>query len=177
MSEYGEHNRRFSVEARALIRARNRERGLTFEVFLPTDLADWLRQQISTGVFEDESEAALVAFQDLQALSRHPTARQALLDAMLNTAISDPRESTTLEDLRAEYEAHVQELASEPLHPPSASQAHATIASFAADPAHAALYGEEVASTGSADDMRIALERLSRALRQIARSRASSAPP
>jgi len=45
---------------------------MTFEVFLPESMADWLRAKIAAGVFTSPEEAAFVAFQDFHELDRHP---------------------------------------------------------------------------------------------------------
>jgi hypothetical protein len=45
---------------------------MTFEVFLPESLGNWLRAKLVAGVFSDAKEAAFVAFQYLQELDQHP---------------------------------------------------------------------------------------------------------
>jgi antitoxin ParD1/3/4 len=73
------------------IRAHILARGMTFKVFLPESIANWLRKKIRAGMFRDPAEAAFIAFQDLQELDRHPKVRQQLLGAMLQAAMDDPR--------------------------------------------------------------------------------------
>jgi hypothetical protein len=72
-----------TLEQRERIRANVRARGMTFEVFLPESLADWLRQKIADGVYTDARDAAYLAFQDLRELDRHPQVRRELLTAMI----------------------------------------------------------------------------------------------
>jgi Arc/MetJ-type ribon-helix-helix transcriptional regulator len=95
----------FTPEQLERIKAHTRARGMTFEVFLPETLADWLRSKIAAGAFESPAEAAFVAFQDLQALDRHPDARRALLTAMIEAGVNDPRPgipaAEVIEELRA----------------------------------------------------------------------------
>ena len=62
----------FTPEERERIRANIKARGMTFEVFLPESLADWLREKIAAGVYQDPGEAAFIAFQDLMELDHHP---------------------------------------------------------------------------------------------------------
>jgi len=83
--------RRFTRAEERRIRAHIRARGMTFKVFLPESLANWLRKKIRAGVFRDPAEAAFVAFQDLIELDRHPQVRRQLLHAMLKSRIDDPR--------------------------------------------------------------------------------------
>lgn len=78
---------------------------MTFKVFLPEPLANWLRKKIRAGVFHDPGEAAFVAFQDLYELDRHPKVRRELLNAMLQAAIDDPRPAIPAEKVMAEMRA------------------------------------------------------------------------
>jgi len=88
-----------------------RERGMTFEVFLPDDMADWLREKLAAGLFKDAREAAFVAFQDLIELDRHPEVRQHLLRAMLDASVNDPRPGIPAEDVIAALDARFEALA------------------------------------------------------------------
>jgi antitoxin HicB len=72
-----------TLEQRERIRANIRARGMTFEVFLPESLADWLHKKIAGGVYTDARDAAYLAFQDLRELDRHPEVRRELLAAMI----------------------------------------------------------------------------------------------
>lgn len=101
----------FTPEQLERIRAHIKARGMTFEVFLPESLADWLRQKITAGVFKDAKEAAFVAFQDLQELDRHPEVREQLLHAMLESSLKDPRPRIPLEDVRARHRTQLREWA------------------------------------------------------------------
>lgn len=99
---------RRAVTARKCTRAEQRRirahilaRGMTFKVFLPESLANWLRKKIRAGVFHDPAEAAFVAFQDLHELDRHPKVRRELLKGMLQAAIEDPRPGIPAEKVAA----------------------------------------------------------------------------
>ncbi len=84
----------FTPEESRRIQQRTRQRGMTFEVFLPEGLSDWLKAKIDAGVFESPAEAAFVAFQDMHELDRHPEVRKQLLKAMIQSAMDDPRPSS-----------------------------------------------------------------------------------
>lgn len=77
-------------EEAARMRENSRERGMTFEVFLPEGLSDWLQELLTKGVFESPKEAAFVAFQSLRDLHTHPKIQKQLLTAMLEASINDP---------------------------------------------------------------------------------------
>jgi Arc/MetJ-type ribon-helix-helix transcriptional regulator len=111
----------FSPEEQERIRAHTKAPGLTFEVFLPEGLADWLREQIGAGVFQDAVEAAFVAFQDLRELDRHPDVRKALLQARIQAALDDPRPGITAEEFRAKHRAQLREYANTEPPPPDAA--------------------------------------------------------
>lgn len=81
----------FTPEEQARIQAHVRARGMTFEVFLPQSLANWLRTQLADGVFADAKEAAFLAFQDLQQLDEHPHVREQLQRAVIEERLNDPR--------------------------------------------------------------------------------------
>jgi hypothetical protein len=82
---------KFTPEERARIQARIRARGMTFEVFLPERLANWLQMKLAEDVFRDPKEAAFVAFQQLKRLDEHPQVREQLLKATIENVIQDPR--------------------------------------------------------------------------------------
>jgi|SRR5271163_3126331 len=106
---------KFTPEEEERIRANIRARGMTFEMFLPEQLADWLRAKIDAGVFKDAREAAFLAFQDMQELDRHPEVRQELLKAMINASMDDPRPGISTEEMRERLRARLSEYAnSEP---------------------------------------------------------------
>jgi len=97
------------------IKAHIRARGLTFEVFLPETIANWLWQKLEAGVYKDPKEAAFIAFQDLMELDRHPAARTQLLKAQLNASAADPRPGITMEEWQAKHDATLREyLSTEP---------------------------------------------------------------
>jgi Arc/MetJ-type ribon-helix-helix transcriptional regulator len=78
---------------------------MAFRIFLPEDLANWLRKMICSGIFQTPAEAAFVAFQDLRELDRHPEVRKALLKAMLTAAVNDPRPAIPAEKVFARLRA------------------------------------------------------------------------
>jgi hypothetical protein len=88
----------FTPEENLRIQQRTRERGMTFEVFLPEGLSGWLKAKIEAGVFESPAEAAFVAFQDMHELDRHPRARKQLFKAMIQSAMDDPRPDIPAEE-------------------------------------------------------------------------------
>jgi len=101
----------FTPEERERIRANIEARGMTFEVFLPESLADWLRAKIAADFYADAAEAALVAFQELHELDRHPRVRTALLDARIQAALDDPRPGISVEEFRTQLQAKWREFA------------------------------------------------------------------
>lgn len=105
--------REFTPEEEARIQRRVRERGMTFEVFLPEGLADWLRAKIADGTYESPGEAAFVAFQDLRDLDAHPEARLSLLRAIVKAAANDPRPPIPAEEAFERLDAYIEELAKE----------------------------------------------------------------
>jgi hypothetical protein len=105
----------FTPEQWERIRTHIRTRGMTFEVFLPELLADWLRKKLAGGVFKNPGEAAFVAFQDLRELDRHPAVRKALLKAMINSSADDPHRGISFEEWRKQHQAQLRRYAdSEP---------------------------------------------------------------
>jgi hypothetical protein len=105
----------FTPEQWERIREHIRARGMTFGVFLPEPLADWLREKLDAGAFEDPGEAAFVAFQDLRELDRHPAVRKALLKAMIKSSAEHPRRGISFEEWRKEHQAQLRRYAeSEP---------------------------------------------------------------
>jgi len=99
------HEPKFTRAEQRRIRAHVIARGMTFKVFLPESLANWLRKKIRAGVFHDPAEAAFLAFQDLQELDRHPKVRKELLGAMLQASIDDPRPSLPADKVMAKLRA------------------------------------------------------------------------
>jgi hypothetical protein len=79
MSSKSSIENEFTPDEWERIRAHIRDRGMTFEVFLPDSSAEWLRAKLAAGLFTDAAEAALVAFRDLRELDRHPQVREQLL--------------------------------------------------------------------------------------------------
>jgi hypothetical protein len=97
--------RKFTRTEQKRISAHILARGMSFKVFLPQSLANWLRKKIRAGVFQDPAEAAFVAFQDLAELDRHPDVRKALLRAMLKAAADDPRPTIPAKKVLAKFRA------------------------------------------------------------------------
>jgi Arc/MetJ-type ribon-helix-helix transcriptional regulator len=93
------------------VRRRIRERGLTFEVFLPEGIADWVRARVAEGSFTDPSEAAFVAFQRFIELWDHPEVEKQLLLAVLNERMNDSRPGIPSEQVFADMEANIRKLA------------------------------------------------------------------
>ena len=101
----------FTPEEEERIRAHVRARGMTFEVFLPETLSNWLREKIRAGVYKDPAEAAFVAFLDLEELDRHPQVRRQLLAAVIDDRLKNFGERITIEQWRAQYTAKLREWA------------------------------------------------------------------
>jgi hypothetical protein len=106
-----------SLEQRERILANIRARGMTFEVFLPTPLAVWLRKKLAAGVYTDAREGACLAFQDLRELDRHPEVRRELLTAMIKDGLEETGCTYSPEEVRAELRAMRREYAN--TEPPS----------------------------------------------------------
>jgi hypothetical protein len=102
----------FTPDEDARISAHIRARGLTFEVFLPEGIADWLWQKLEAGTYKDPKEAAFIAFQDLMELDRHPTVRAQLLKAMIDASADDPRPGISIEEWQTQHDATLREYAS-----------------------------------------------------------------
>ena len=88
-----------------------------FEVFLPEQLADWLRELLAAGVFKDAGEAAFIAFQEMQELDRNPDIRKALLNAIMKASADDPRPGISTEEMLERQRAKLREYAN--TEPPS----------------------------------------------------------
>ena len=97
-------------EQQERISAHIRARGMTFEVFLPESLADWLRAKIASGGYQDAHEAAFIAFQDLQELDRHPEVRRSLFEARIRDGI-DSGPGISLDEFREQHFAKLREYA------------------------------------------------------------------
>ena len=93
------------------VRRKIRERGLTFEVFLPETMADWVKEKVAAGLFEDPAEAAFVAFQTFIDLHEHPEIQEQLLKAVIEDSINDPRPGIPAEQVFADLEARIRNLA------------------------------------------------------------------
>lgn len=89
MSDFGD-NLAARAQAKAL-RDEARAGGLRFEAFLPGSLADWLLEQVETGLFDDPSEAIFVMVGLFRELEPHHDLRDELLRRTLQAAMDDPR--------------------------------------------------------------------------------------
>lgn len=103
---------RFTPAEWKRIRAHIRARGMTFKIFLPESLANWLRREIRAGTFKNPAEAAFIAFKDLQDLDRHPELRKKLLQAMVQDSLDDPHPEIPFEKVRADHLAQLRRYAS-----------------------------------------------------------------
>jgi hypothetical protein len=100
-------NQPFTPEEQERIRGR----GITFEVFLPEAIANWLRGKIAAGAFKDPAEAAFVAFQEMRELDQHSSVRQELLTAILQTGAADLGEGSLMEEIRTKLQKQLREYA------------------------------------------------------------------
>lgn len=78
------------TQARSL-REHARAGGLRFEVYLPSDLADWMLGLVEAGVFTDPSEAVFVMLGEQHELESHADLRAELLRRTCQAALDDPR--------------------------------------------------------------------------------------
>jgi hypothetical protein len=101
----------FTPEQWERIRAHIRARGMTFEVFLPEPLADWLGKKLAAGVFKDPGEAAFVAFQDLRELDSHPRARKELLKAVAKSSSDGSGREIPFEEWCNQHQAQLRRYA------------------------------------------------------------------
>jgi antitoxin ParD1/3/4 len=104
-------NQPFTPEEQERIRAHIRARGMTFEVFLPESMANWLREKLAAGVLKNPGEAAFVAFQEMRELDQHPAIRQDLLKAMVETGSSDLGQGISMEEFRAKLRTKLEDYA------------------------------------------------------------------
>ena len=105
--------RSFTPEEEERIKRRIRERCLTFEVFLPEGLADWLKGKIADGTYESAGEAAFVAFTELSELDAHPQVRLQLLKAKIQGALDDPTPPILAEEVFDRLDKRMEDLARE----------------------------------------------------------------
>ncbi len=87
------------------LRQQAAEGGLSFEVYLPSGLAEWILDFVERGVFTDPSEAVFVILGEHMDLEPHADLRQEILKRSLDAAINDPRPAIPAEDVFAEMEA------------------------------------------------------------------------
>ena len=66
--------------------------GLTFEVYLPPTLAEWVIRLVEQEVFHSPAEAVFVAMQSFRELDDHPDVKQALLTRMLQKGMDSLEE-------------------------------------------------------------------------------------
>lgn len=77
-------------QAKALRRKAAQGSGLSFEVFLTPDLAEWILSMVEMGEFIDPGEAVYVLMQQAKELSPHDDLRKELLSRMLQAAEDNP---------------------------------------------------------------------------------------
>ena len=93
------------------VRRKIRERGLTFEVFLPEGIADWVKARVADGEFEDPAEMAFVTFQRFIELYEHPSVEKQLLHAVLEERRNDSRPGVPAEQVFADLKAKIRKMA------------------------------------------------------------------
>jgi hypothetical protein len=102
-----EEKARSVAQAKAL-REQAKKGGLSFEAYLPPELADWLLGLIERGEFLDPSEAAFVILGEHQELEPHADLRRELLKRIVQSSMDDPRPGIpaeeVFEELRKELE-------------------------------------------------------------------------
>ena len=82
------------AQARSL-REQARKGGLRFEVYLPSNLAEWLLYLVEEGVFTDPGEAVFVILGEHKDLEPHADLREEILRRTLQAAMDDPRPGCT----------------------------------------------------------------------------------
>jgi antitoxin ParD1/3/4 len=87
------------AQAKAL-REQARNRGLRFEVFLPSGLAEWLLDLVERGVFVDPGEALFVIPGEPKDLEPHDDLRTEILKRSLDAPIDDPRPPIPLDEFK-----------------------------------------------------------------------------
>ena len=75
-------------QAKAL-REQARARGLSFEAYLPPDMADWLLERVEQGHFVDPSEAVFAIVWNFMDLEPHKELRSELLRRTLDCSLED----------------------------------------------------------------------------------------
>jgi antitoxin ParD1/3/4 len=103
-------NIELTPEEEERVRRKIRERGSTFEVFLPEGIADWVKAKVAEGLFEDPAEMAFVALQRFIELCEHPEVEKQLLKAVLEDSMNDPRPGIPAEQVFADLEARVRKM-------------------------------------------------------------------
>jgi antitoxin ParD1/3/4 len=94
----------------ASVRRQAAEGGLTFEVYLPPSLAEWMISLVEHEVFHSPSEAVFVAMQSFRELDDHPDLQQELLNRAIQKGIDSVEEDggmpaeEVMERLRKEME-------------------------------------------------------------------------
>jgi len=86
---------------------------LSFEVYLPSGLAEWVLDFVERGVFTDPSEAVFVIMGEHRDLEPHSDLRLEIRNRSLDAAMNDPGLRISGEDFLAELE----ELANKPRRP------------------------------------------------------------
>jgi antitoxin ParD1/3/4 len=101
------------AQARAL-REQARKGGLRFEVYLPSNLAEWLLDLVEEGVFTDPGEAVFVILGEHKDLEPHADLREEILRRTLQAAMDDPHPGFTAEEVNERMRKSMSEPRAEP---------------------------------------------------------------
>ena len=86
------------AQAKAL-REQASKGGLRFEVFLPSDLAEWVLDLVERGVFVDPAEAVFVMLGQSKDLEPHNDLRMEILKRSIDASVNDPRPPIPLDEV------------------------------------------------------------------------------
>ena len=101
------------AQARAL-REQARKGGLRFEVYLPSNLAEWVLDLVEEGVFTDPGEAVFVILGEHKDLEPHADLREEILRRSLQAAMDDPHPGFTAEEVNERMRKLMSEPRAEP---------------------------------------------------------------
>ena len=97
---YDKATRRHGVEQAKAAREQARAGGLRFEAYLPPDLAEWLLDQVESGMFVDPGEAVFVMLTEQRDLEPHADLREEILRRSCQAAMDDPRPRISHEEIK-----------------------------------------------------------------------------
>jgi antitoxin ParD1/3/4 len=98
---YDEATRRHGVEQAKALREQARAGGLRFEAYLPSDLAEWLLDQVESGMFVDPGESVFVMLTEQPDLEPHADLREEILRRSCQAAMDDPRPRISQDQIKA----------------------------------------------------------------------------